>query len=230
MESGEPSIRRKKSHPNKTERKFIEKNRRNNMKALFTNLSSLLPNQNSQGPLSLPAQIHVAVNYIKSLQMKVEKCSSHKEKLLSRKRLNSSSCGTSCDCFFQIEIHKVGGPALNQLLITGLDDPTIFYRMICLLHERGAEVVYANFSLKGNSVVQFVHHKIEELKLTTLSAATVWKKLKELTDDYLSSTREEESELQAWDLEIVPDTWDFEIVSDTWDIKISEPKQLKYSN
>ncbi|OIS99204.1 PREDICTED: uncharacterized protein LOC109230882 [Nicotiana attenuata] len=145
----------------KLERKYVEKNRRNNMKNLYNQLYSLLPNHASKETLALPDQLDAATNYIKSLETKLEKNKTYLEKLRisCRKRPRSfnatdSEPSSSTELLIpQIEFHEMS-PTMFVVLITGLDNLATFYNIIWLLHEEGVEVVYSNFSLNGNSTLQ----------------------------------------------------------------------------
>ncbi|XAR68011.1 hypothetical protein NMG60_11002987 [Bertholletia excelsa] len=196
----------------KVERRIVEKNRRNHMKTLYTKLFSLLPNHDSKDAVPLPDQIDAAVKYIKSLQMKLERSKERKESLIesSRKRPHSSS--TARDQFVQglrspqMEIREMGS-ALEVVLITGEEDKFIFYEIIRVIHEEGAEVVSANFSVLGDSVFHVVQAKREEF-VPNLVTATLTSRLKELVN---GSTSDSESPQERWDFEIQPDVWEFEI-------------------
>ncbi|CAI9772555.1 unnamed protein product [Fraxinus pennsylvanica] len=93
MEKGKTKSSPSATRPRKTERKVVEKNRRNQMKIHYSNLLCLLPDHGSKEAMPLPDQIDEAVAYIESLKMKVEKMKEKKESLMPRKR--SHSCITS---------------------------------------------------------------------------------------------------------------------------------------
>ena len=115
-----------------------------------------------QEAIPLPDQIDEAVNYIKSLQAKLEKSKKNKETLSgTRKRphtcTNESNISTLKSP--KIEIHEMGR-ALNVTLVTGHDDKFIFHEIIRLIHEEGVEVLSANFSVIGNSIFHAIHAKV----------------------------------------------------------------------
>ncbi|CAK9149492.1 unnamed protein product [Ilex paraguariensis] len=199
MESGQCSTIRP-----KTARKIIEKNRRNNMKNLYSKLFSLLPNPASMEALPLPDQIDETVNYIKSMQTMVEKSKEKKDNLLGSKRSHTcmiSETKPSSKSPY-IEIHEIG-PALDEVLICGLDNHSVFYEIIRVLHEEGAEILYANFSVSGNSIIHIVREKIGESR-----AATISERLKEIVN---GTNGQVESQLEVWDFEIQYDAWEFQI-------------------
>ncbi|CAI8617049.1 unnamed protein product [Vicia faba] len=77
----------------KVERRLVEKNRRNQMKILYTKLNSLLPNYNPKElVLALPDQVEEAINYIKSLEANVKMAEEKKERLLMEKKKRSREC------------------------------------------------------------------------------------------------------------------------------------------
>nr|GMD85823.1 transcription factor bHLH162-like isoform X2 [Ipomoea batatas] len=74
--------------PTKLERKHVEKKRRDNLKFLYNHLFSLLPTHHiSPGTMALPDQVDKAVNYIKTLQIQLEKSKQKKQELLLEHRI-----------------------------------------------------------------------------------------------------------------------------------------------
>ncbi|KAI9086789.1 hypothetical protein K1719_031383 [Acacia pycnantha] len=198
--------------PTKVERKTIEKNRRNQMKSLYSKLNSLLPNQNPKELLQLPDQVDQAINYIKSLEAKVKVAQEKKESLTGKKRSLASCSSSAIDINKnksvvrspEIEIREVGS-SLQIVLITGLDNQFVFYEIIRILHEENIEVVSANSSLFGDSMHHVVHAEIGQSSLQ-FGATKVSQRLK--TFVYGSSS----------DVEINPELWDFDyIASEPWD-------------
>ncbi|XP_019159182.1 PREDICTED: uncharacterized protein LOC109155924 isoform X2 [Ipomoea nil] len=139
----------------KLERKYVEKNRRNQLKGLYNHLFSLVPS--SQETLPLPDQVDVTINYIKTLKEKLEKMKHQREELtkvqMSRK-MNSSASSSSHHSLHvephpQIQIHEMG-PAMAVVFITGLDNVATFNNVIRVVRgEEGVEVASANFQLHG---------------------------------------------------------------------------------
>ncbi|CAL5403696.1 unnamed protein product [Camellia sinensis] len=150
----------------KIERRIIEKNRRNHMKSLYSKLYSLLPNHDpSKEAVPQTDRLEEAKKYIKSLQMRLEKYKEKKETLLGRKR--SHSCITDFKRALkspQIEIREMG-PVVNVVLISGQEDKFFFHEIIRLIHEEGAEVVNASFSVIGKSIHHVVHAKVSIRKI-----------------------------------------------------------------
>ncbi|XP_019424949.1 PREDICTED: transcription factor bHLH100-like isoform X1 [Lupinus angustifolius] len=144
----------------KTDRKLIERNRRSKMKALSCMLNSIVPQQSSREPFSLSDQLQEATNYIKTLEMKLEKMKDKKNRLLEIQRENMSmNKGGSKPP--QIEIQQMG-LALVIGLITGLDFQFMFKECIRFLLEEGAYIVSANYIVSGDSFFHTIHCQVEE--------------------------------------------------------------------
>lgn len=119
---------------------------------------------------SIPDQVDEAVSYIKSLQGNLEKLKEKKESLMgSRKRphtCSTTSVGETSTASLRspvMEIREMGSN-LQVTLVTGLEDQSIFYDIIGILHEESAEVLSASFSVVGNSAFHvliaqvLIHH------------------------------------------------------------------------
>ncbi|KAJ6416608.1 hypothetical protein OIU84_002467 [Salix udensis] len=151
----------------RTDRKTAERNRRNQMKALYSQLNSLVPHQNSREPvLSLPDQLNEAASYIKRLQTNLEKMKEKKDSLMGVERTNYASMA-SCNGTAtglrppQIEVREMGS-TLEVVLITGLDSQFMFNETIRVLHEEGAEIINASFSVVEDTVFHTIHSKVED--------------------------------------------------------------------
>ncbi|KAK2651131.1 hypothetical protein Ddye_018620 [Dipteronia dyeriana] len=206
------------SSSTKVERKVIEKNRRNQMKNLYSMLNSLLPNQTSQEALPLPDQIDEAVNYIKTLERKLQEFKEKKQNLMgsSRKRplrsySDQTKMASSSSITPQIEIHETGS-TLEILLTSGLDNQFMFYEVIRILHEESAEVVSANFSVVGNKILHVVRAELGDAKFSSFGAPKISKRLNQFVHGSISEG-ELDPELQQfpqfWDFEIHPESWQF---------------------
>nr|WKE35112.1 basic helix-loop-helix family protein [Rosa persica] len=162
------------SSSSRTDRKTIEKNRRNQMKALYSELNSLLPHQHSRVSLSLslflplpaphPHQIDEAVNYIKKLQTNLEKMREKKDSQMGVERItinNNGGSGLNGGGLRspQIEIREMGS-VLDVVLITGLDFQFMFEGSIRMLLEEGADIVNASFSVVEDTIFHTIHSKI----------------------------------------------------------------------
>ncbi|XP_057505798.1 transcription factor bHLH162-like [Actinidia eriantha] len=195
----------------KIERRLIEKNRRNHMKNLSSKLYSLLPNHASKEVVPLPDQIDEVVNYIRSLQEKIEKCKEKKETLLGSRKRSRAFINESIPSLKspKIEIREMGH-ALNVTLVTGYNDKFLFREIIRLIHEEGAEVLNANFSVVGDSIFHALHAKAGEF-MPNFVVARVSNRLKEFVNGSICDV-EEFIPAESWEFEIQPDLLDiFEI-------------------
>ena len=115
--------------------------------------------------LPLPDQIDEAINYIKSLEAKLQVAKERKESLLLGKKRSLTCCSTTAFdakgslISPQIEIQEVGS-SLQIVLISGLDNQFVFYEIIRILHEENIEVVTANSSLAGDSIHHVLHAEV----------------------------------------------------------------------
>ncbi|XP_044495989.1 transcription factor bHLH162-like isoform X2 [Mangifera indica] len=179
------------NNPNssRTDRKTIERNRRNRMKALYAKLNSLVPHQTpTEATSSLPDQLDKAANYIKRLQMNLEKMKDWKDSLMGIENRpcsrTSMSSGRTMEGFRspQIEVHEMGS-AMEVVLTTGLDFQFMFNEMIRLIHEEGAEIVSASFSVVHDSVFHTIHSKVGDSDQVGNETARISEKLKKFVHD-----------------------------------------------
>ncbi|GER36453.1 basic helix-loop-helix (bHLH) DNA-bindingsuperfamily protein [Striga asiatica] len=142
----------------KPDRKIIEKERRNVMKSLYSSLNSLVPNQSSRENFSIPGQLEGATNYIKKLQFNLEKLKQQKECLLRKDSANLSVWGG-------IDLPSIDvcvmGSALEVFLISGKNYQFKLSEIIRILHEEGAEVVSASFSVLDDAFLHTMHCKVD---------------------------------------------------------------------
>ncbi|XP_050370163.1 transcription factor bHLH162-like [Argentina anserina] len=160
----------------RTDRKTIEKNRRNQMKVLYSELNSLLPHQRSRVVTSLPDQIDEAVNYIKKLQTNLERLKQKKDRQTGVERIINDNNGAYGSGLHggrlrspQIEIREMGS-ALDVVLITGLDFQFMFEGSIRMLIQEGADIVNASFSVVENTIFHSIHSKINDCAPGTVAA------------------------------------------------------------
>ncbi|XP_022777352.1 transcription factor bHLH162-like [Durio zibethinus] len=149
------------NNSSRTDRKLIERNRRNQMKALYTKLNSLVPHHNSRESTSLPDQLDEAANYIKTLQANLERMKERKDSLMGVEGTNITSRSRSGPKSPQIQIHEMGS-SLVIGLTTGSNGQFIFNETIRILHEEGAEIVNASFSVVDGTVFHTIHLTVGE--------------------------------------------------------------------
>ncbi|XP_073158691.1 transcription factor bHLH162 [Henckelia pumila] len=139
----------------KPDRKTVEKNRRIQMKSMCSKLSSLVPPpQSHTGPVSLLDQLEVATNYIKKLELNLEKIKQKKNWLMG---LNNNIARDLKP--IQINVNSMGS-VLEVILITGFNCRFLFRETIRMLQEEDAEIANASFSVQENTVFHTIHCKI----------------------------------------------------------------------
>ncbi|XP_022845645.1 transcription factor bHLH162-like isoform X3 [Olea europaea var. sylvestris] len=99
-----------------------------------------------QEAVPLPDQLGEAANYIKNLQISLEKIKQKKDCLTGVGKCSSSTMGRLK--LPNIEIHVIG-LAVEVALITGLDCQFMFSEIVRMFHEEGAEVLRASFSIQA---------------------------------------------------------------------------------
>ncbi|GAY34525.1 hypothetical protein CUMW_011940 [Citrus unshiu] len=176
----------------RTDRKTIERNRRNQMKALYSTLNSLVPHQRPMEATSLPDQLDEATKYIKRLQTNLERMKERKERLMGIEKPDAaaatSSSGNSSGTITtglrspQIEIHEMGS-ALEVVLTTGLDFQFMFIETIRLLHEEGVEIVNASFNVVEDTIFHTIHSKIGDSGSDHDASARISERLKKFGQD-----------------------------------------------
>ncbi|KAI3927300.1 hypothetical protein MKW98_008002 [Papaver atlanticum] len=157
----------------KTERKIVERNRRNHMKSLYSKLSSLLiPPENSSKKLtSVPDQLHEATNYIEKLQIRVERMKQQRESLLVRPstmNINSNvKPPPEADMIPPIIEITIYGYALKVVVIASrvYNQQSLFYELIRVLQEERAEIVNANFSIIDSVGMHTIHSQVGQHEL-----------------------------------------------------------------
>ncbi|KAL9329354.1 hypothetical protein ACSQ67_004357 [Phaseolus vulgaris] len=144
----------------KSDRKFVERDRRSQMKDLFSKLNSVLPHQSSRERISRPDQIGEATDYIKNLQIKLEKMKEKKSNLtdIERSRNDSMNMGVKSS---QFKIQQMGS-TLEVVLVTGLDCQFIFNETIRILQEEGSDIVNASYTVVENAVFHTIHCQVDE--------------------------------------------------------------------
>ncbi|RZC03739.1 Transcription factor bHLH162 [Glycine soja] len=112
----------------RTDTKSIEQNRRNQMKDLFSKLNSVVPHQSSREATSQPDKIGEATNYIKNLQIKLEKMKEKRNNLIDIERSKNASMNMGLKSP-QFKIQQMGS-ALEIVLVTGMDCQFMFNETI----------------------------------------------------------------------------------------------------
>lgn len=176
--------------------KMIERQRRREMKTLFSTLRSLLPDENLRGKRSVSDQVQAAVNYVLSLQQKVEDLTTERDikmkaKVHSERNENVSLDGVQFssnektgksqlfresdrDQFPAVEIKSVGSGV--QVSTKTFEHQILYCHLLQALEEAGLEVLSATcLAIKTNRVFHSIHTKVHDLNAFDIE--TLYQKL-----------------------------------------------------
>uniref|UniRef100_A0A6V7QR52 BHLH domain-containing protein n=1 Tax=Ananas comosus var. bracteatus TaxID=296719 RepID=A0A6V7QR52_ANACO len=129
----------------KLERKTVEKKRREQMKALYAKLDSLLPSSTSSregATLPRPDRLSEAANYIKGMQEKLERMKERKRQLMTRNEAADNSK------LPKIEVQNRGSNLYMIQIVSSPDDRAMFYEAVRAVEEEGGEVLNASSRLR----------------------------------------------------------------------------------
>ncbi|XVF27631.1 hypothetical protein REPUB_Repub14bG0125000 [Reevesia pubescens] len=131
---------------------------------------------------SLPDQLDEAANYIKRLQTNLERMKERKDSLMGVERRNTTTSRSSSGPKSpQIEIQEMGS-SLVIGLTTRSNSQFIFNETIRILHEEGAEIVNASFSVVDDAVFHTIHLTVGE-SAPDYRAARISERLKKFVND-----------------------------------------------
>lgn len=111
---------------------------------------------------SLPDQIVEATNYIKKLQINLEKMKEKKNNLVGLDERSDVSMNRGRSLGLkspQIEIQQKGS-ALEVALVTGLDCHFMFKETIRVLQEEGSDIVNASYTVAEDAVYHTIHCQV----------------------------------------------------------------------
>ncbi|KAL6182414.1 hypothetical protein ACLB2K_043836 [Fragaria x ananassa] len=179
----------------KLDRKTVERNRRIQMKGLCFKLASMVPPQyfkssKSKDMMTQQSQLDLAASYIKQLTERIENLKERKEKeLKSQSGTSNKSSITNVDrannkavvVVSRLPIIKMSesGPSIEVMLISGPNKNFMFYEVISVLQEEGAEVVSANFSTVGDKIFHTLHAQVK-ISRVGVETTRVWQRLQDL--------------------------------------------------
>ncbi|KAJ4959656.1 hypothetical protein NE237_019566 [Protea cynaroides] len=164
------------------DRKTIERNRRMQMKGLCFKLASIIPRHYNSTKDSSTQQdlLDHAASYIKELKGKVEEIKERKHQAMNILGINNDirdtmTIGSNLPV---LELRDMGH-SLEVTLITGLNKNFMFYEVISLLSEEGAEVINASFSVVGDKVFHSIHSQATSSRVG-VDTSRLCQRLKEL--------------------------------------------------
>ncbi|XP_008791819.3 transcription factor bHLH162-like [Phoenix dactylifera] len=148
------------------DRKTIERNRRIQMKALCSQLDSLLPDPPTSregATLPLPDRLEEAANYIKSLQRRLERMKERKRKLMESEGTSrgTGSVERGGMRLPQIEVQDLGS-GLRVVITNSPGDRRMFYEAVRVMEEEGGEILNANFLVVGDKAFHSIHSMVAD--------------------------------------------------------------------
>ncbi|KAI3914501.1 hypothetical protein MKW92_052926 [Papaver armeniacum] len=172
------------------DRKTIEKNRRSHMKSLCFKLVSLIPsttsthdnNHSSKKDIAQIDLIDQAANYIQELTKRIDKLKRKKDLLTTTTTLPntdsddqdfldsnavaastttcSSNAGNNLLNLPILQVRNFDSTTLEVVLITGMNKQFLYYQLITVLQEEGAEVVNASFATVDDKIFYTLHSQV----------------------------------------------------------------------
>ncbi|KAL6629368.1 hypothetical protein ACP70R_029133 [Stipagrostis hirtigluma subsp. patula] len=153
----------------KPDRKTVERNRRNQMNALYSRLDWLVragspPPAAATGmpAATRPDRLEEAAAYIRRTRERVERLQERKRELTTARTSSSShgsgSGSSSVAMEVEVEVQHLGS-GLHAILVTGgpPSDGASFHRAVRAVEEAGGEVQNAHFSVVGAKAVYTIH-------------------------------------------------------------------------
>ncbi|CAL5059279.1 unnamed protein product [Urochloa decumbens] len=164
----------------KPDRKTVERNRRNQMNALYSRLDFLVRTGSSPSSappaavqrgapaMTRPDRLEEAAAYIRQTTERVERLKERKRELTAAARGASSSSSSSAAAAgaaaaAEVEVQHLGS-GLHAILVTGAppSDGASFHRAVRAVEEAGGEVQNAHFSVVGARAIYTIHTLVAE--------------------------------------------------------------------
>ncbi|CAK9180300.1 unnamed protein product [Ilex paraguariensis] len=137
-------------------RNQMERERRIRMRALVSQLASLIPN--TEETLSLPALLDEATSHVKRLKHHLEELRKRREQLQVQGD-DTAMEGPSGGLTLPVLAITDMGSVLEVNLITGANKSCMFYEIFSVLQEEGAQVVSASCSTVGARIFYSIYSK-----------------------------------------------------------------------
>lgn len=168
----------------KRNHKMIERQRRKEMKVLFSRLRSLLPEENLRGKRTAAEQVLETVNYVCHLQQQVKELSAQREKMKVNSEKDAKvsfenfcnktvSFGGSDQEYPAVKINSVGSGV--QIWTNILERDIVYSDILLALEEDGLQVVSAASSAINNRVYHTIHAKVPDVN--TFNIHSLYQKL-----------------------------------------------------
>ncbi|RCV04759.1 hypothetical protein SEVIR_1G027600v4 [Setaria viridis] len=162
----------------KPDRKTVERNRRNQMNALYSRLDLLVRSGSSPSSappevqrgapvMTRPDRLEEAAAYIRQTTERVERLKERKRELTaaraSSSQQGSGSSSAAGPAAVEVEVQHLGS-GLHAILVTGgrPSDGASFHRAVRAVEEAGGEVQNAHFSVVGARAIYTIHTLVAE--------------------------------------------------------------------
>eukprot|EP00253_Pinus_taeda_P017027 PITA_17027 len=174
--------------------KVIERQRRKEMKMLFSRLRSLLPEKDTQGKRTVSEQVFESLNYVRHLQQKIRELSAQREKMKVHSDRNAKvSFEKFCNKiplldreYPELKINSVGSGV--QIWTNTLERDIVYSDILLALEEGGLEVVSAASSAINNRAYHTIHAKVFDV--TSFNINTLYQKLWNLISTHHSNNED----------------------------------------
>ncbi|GLJ55122.1 hypothetical protein SUGI_1183030 [Cryptomeria japonica] len=159
--------------------KMIERQRRKDMNSLYSELRSLLPEENIQGKRSITDQLEEAGNYIRNLEQQIKDLRKEREKKNTRE-----GCFKGVEISRPVEFHESdeGIPSVRimslgstafQVHINLTQNQIAFSDILLVLEEYGVEAVNAASSVNNEKVFHTIYAKVPDNSITNIEPLNV---------------------------------------------------------
>ncbi|KAK3156409.1 hypothetical protein QOZ80_2AG0106920 [Eleusine coracana subsp. coracana] len=142
----------------KPDRKTVERNRRNQMNALYSRLDTLVRDGGGvpAATTTRPDRLEAAASYIRQTAERVERLRERKRELTSSQGSGSSASRAAAEV--EVEVQHLGS-GLHAILVTGAppSDGASFHLAVRAVEEAGGEVQNAHFSVVGARAIYTIH-------------------------------------------------------------------------
>ncbi|XP_049396921.1 transcription factor bHLH162-like [Solanum stenotomum] len=152
----------------KLDRKTQEKNRRIQMKYLYSKLFSLIPHHLSKEVLTQQDHVDQAITFIEELKERVEVLKRRKDEVVaqvtgddSKKSISTTTCTIKTPTVKVRELDST----LEVILTSGLQKNFTLQEVIKIIEEEGAQVVTANYSTIDDTIYYTIHAQVKIIRL-----------------------------------------------------------------
>ncbi|KAI4370503.1 hypothetical protein MLD38_018853 [Melastoma candidum] len=171
------------SSSSRPDRKTMEKKRRNQMKALISDLNAIVQRHNSSGQSSagngavpVPDQIEGATRYIKKLQNRIERLKEKKQSLVMHGDLGKRGRGSMVP---KVEIQRMG-TSLEVTLISSSGSKLMLKETLGVLEEEGAEISNATYSSAWETILLSIHCEVGDMEFTSFTCDRISERLRQV--------------------------------------------------